>query len=160
MEWRSSLHSLLSFCISLGCLSSDQRGPLPHTHLRAPQLPGSDDGVQWRLRFSAGSFPQPWHLLLQRHGGLLDPLRALQLPRSPVLHEARRVPQVQRLGGHLRHHWVLPQNHRFLIRNLTQFCWFYLHFSFILITSLTSSSKRHVFLEPGNVDKVMFLMVQ
>lgn len=141
-----------SFCILLHCICPDQRGPLPHPHLRASQLPGSDDGVQWRLRVSAGSFPQPGHLLLQCHGGLLDPIRALQLPRPAVLHEARRVPQVQWLGGYLRHHRVLPQNHRFLIRNLTWFYWFYFLFSFIKNTRLpTSFFERHVSVETGNV---------
>ncbi len=123
------------FYILLRCLSPDQRGPLPHSHLRTSQLPGSDDGVQRWLWVRAGSLPQPWHLLLQRHGGLLDPLWALQLPRPAVLHEARRVSQVQWLGGHLCHHRVLPQNHRFLIRNLIWFYRFYLHFSFIKTTS-------------------------
>lgn len=127
-------------------MSPDQRGPLPHTHLREAQLPGPDDGVQRGLRVSAGSFPQSWHLLLQRHGRLLDPVRAPKLPRPAVLHEARRVPQVQWLGGHLRHHRVLPQNHRVLIWNLTWFC----------LILFTLHPFPHVFVATGNVNKIMW----
>lgn len=68
--------------------------------------------------------PQSWHLLLQRDGRLLDSLRALQLPWAPVNYGAWRVPQVQWLGGHLCHHWVLPQNHRFLVKILNTFIFF------------------------------------
>lgn len=117
--------------VSVPCPSPDQWGALLHAHLRAARLPRPDDGVQRGLWVSAGFFPQPRHLLLQRLGRLLDPLRALQLPRPPVFHEARRVSQVQWLGGLLRHHWLLSQSDRFLVGSL-YFIWFLLGFFFTL----------------------------
>lgn len=94
---------------------ADRRGALLHPYLRAAQLPRSDDGVQWGLRVGAGALLQPRHLLLQSLGRLLDPLRTPKLPWPAVLHESWRVPQVQWLGGHLRHHRLFPQDHRVLI---------------------------------------------
>lgn len=87
---------------------------LPHPDLRPARVSGSDEGVQRWLWVTRWKFPVPQHSLVQCDGGLLDLLWTSQLSWASVFHASWRVSQVQRLGRHVCHHRLLPQNHRIL----------------------------------------------